>query len=81
MKTNTEKSVEAAANYIDSLCNEGKNTVVLQTFSGEHCEGTIHQQEVHRYAPLKVFITLIDNITKEYLSFDLSEVAVIHPVI
>jgi hypothetical protein len=80
MKTNSKRSVDAAANYIDSLYNEGKHSIFLQTFDGEQYQGTILEQEVHQYAPLKVFITLIDHITSEYLSFDLSDVAIIQPV-
>jgi hypothetical protein len=78
MKNNSERVVEAAASYIDSLYQQGKNSVQLYTFSGEQCEGTIHQQEIS-YNPLRVLITLINKKTAERQTFDLSEVSNIQP--
>jgi hypothetical protein len=80
MKTNSSRVIEAAADYIDSLCQQGKRIVQLNTFSGEQCVGTISQQEVHRYNPLKIMLTLITKGTGEHQSFDLSEVSNIEPV-
>jgi hypothetical protein len=80
IKTNSSKAIEAAASYIDSLCSQGNDSVLLQTFSGEHFTGTISAQEVHRYNPLKVFLTLINKNTQEEQTFDLGDVALIQPV-
>ncbi|HSY75674.1 MAG TPA: hypothetical protein VK890_02390 [Bacteroidia bacterium] len=80
IKTNSSRAVEAAAAYIDSLYQQGKNLVLLHTFSGEQCLGTICQQEVERYNPLRVIITLVSDGTDEQQSFDLSDVVSIQPV-
>jgi len=81
IKTNSDRVIEAAAAYIESLCDEGKNSVLVQTFSGEFCQGTIRQQEIQRYNPLKVFLTLIDRNTKTEQTFDLGDVALIQPIV
>lgn len=78
MRSNTSRAVEAAASYIDSLYRQGKS-VLLQTFSGELCSGTIYEQEI-MYNPLRVTITMIDEGTAEKQTFDLEDVAVIQPM-
>ena len=78
MKTNSSRAVEAAAHYIDSLYQQGKS-ILLQTFDGQTCFGTICQQEVIRYNPLVVNLTIMDNGTQEQQTFDLSDVVSIQP--
>ena len=80
IKTNSSRVVEAAADYIDSLRSQGTSKISLETFNGEQCSGTISQQEVHRYNPLKVILTIINSITKKEESFDLSDIASIEPM-
>ncbi|MGP8216153.1 MAG: hypothetical protein ACLQQ4_11350 [Bacteroidia bacterium] len=79
MKTNSSRAIEAAAHYIDSLYQQGKNAILLHTFSGEICSGKIAEQDI-QYNPLKVTLTLISDSTAEYHTFDLSEVASIQPL-
>jgi hypothetical protein len=79
MRSNSRRVIEAAADYIESLYREGKNLISLQTFSGEHCSGKILEQDIQPF-PLKVVVTVIDSITNEHQSFDLSEVATIQPL-
>jgi hypothetical protein len=78
IKTNSSRAVEAAADYIESLYQQGKS-ILLQTFNGQVCTGTISQQEVIKYNPLTVMLTIVENDTQEEQVFDLSDVVVIQP--
>lgn len=78
LKTNSSKVVEAAADYVESLYQQGKS-ILLQTFNGQICTGIIRQQEVIRYNPLTVSLTVLETDTQEEHTFDLSDVVVIQP--
>lgn len=78
IKTNSSRVVEAAADYIESLYHQGKS-ILLQTFSGQVCTGTIRQQEVVKYAPLTVMLTVLESETQQEHTFDLSDVVIIQP--
>ncbi len=78
IKTNSSRVVEAAADYIESLYLQGKS-ILLQTFNGQVCTGIISQQEVVKYNPLTVMLTIVENDTQEEQVFDLSDVVVIQP--
>ncbi|HXP49321.1 MAG TPA: hypothetical protein VN922_05170 [Bacteroidia bacterium] len=77
MRSNSKRVVEAAANYIDSLYQEGKR-ILLHTFDGQTCLGTIREQEI-QYFPLKVTLTVIDDSTQEHQTFDLCDIVSIQP--
>jgi len=79
MRSNPSRVVVAAADYVESLFHEGKRLISLQTFSGEHCSGTIVEQDIQPF-PLKVVLTVLNSITNEQQTFDLSEVANIQPL-